>query len=161
MAQKFLKLIDKHFPKSSRLHKIFNRNAVKVSYSCVPNVKSDISSHNHRVLKKINVVPSGISCNCRNKTQYPLEGKCLTTSVVYKAAITNKDTQQTMNYIGVTAGPFKDGYNNHRKSLNNYAYRKETEKNGAKNTPSVNNTIRFLTVLIYNAYYSTVITRNN
>ena len=29
--------------------------------------------------------------------------------------------------MGVTAGQFKDRYNNHRKSLNNYAYRKETE----------------------------------
>ena len=93
----------------------------------MPNVKGIISSHNHRVLKKTNVVPTGITCNCRNKARCPLEGKCLTTSVVYKAAITNTDIKQTMNYIGVTAGPFKDRYNNHRKSLNNYAYRKETE----------------------------------
>ena len=34
----FLKLIDKHFPKRSQLHKIFNRNTIKVSYSCVDNV---------------------------------------------------------------------------------------------------------------------------
>ena len=93
----------------------------------MPNVKSTISSHNNRVLKKNNVATTNITCNCRDKIHCPLEGKCLTKSVVYKAEITIKDTHQTMNYIGVTAGHFKDRYNNHRKSLNNYAYRKETE----------------------------------
>ena len=50
VAHKFLALIDKHFPKSSVLHKIFNRNSVKVSYFCMPNAKSNISNHNRRVL---------------------------------------------------------------------------------------------------------------
>ena len=31
----FLSLIDKHFPKSNPLHKIFNRNTLKLSYSCI------------------------------------------------------------------------------------------------------------------------------
>ena len=55
-------------------------------------------------------------------------GKCLTPSVVYKAAISTKDiAHQTKNYIGVTAGPFKERFNNHRKSINNFSYRKETK----------------------------------
>ena len=37
---------------TSRLHKIFNRNTVKVSYSCMPNVKSVISRHNNHILSK-------------------------------------------------------------------------------------------------------------
>ena len=48
----FLKLIDKHFPKSSHLHKIFNRNTIKVSYSCMQNTKSKISNHNRHLLEK-------------------------------------------------------------------------------------------------------------
>ena len=32
-----LKPIDKHFPKTNKFHKIFNRDNVKVSYSCLPN----------------------------------------------------------------------------------------------------------------------------
>ena len=57
-----------------------------------------------------------------------LGGKCLTSSVVYQACITTKDTaHQTKNYIGVTAGPFKERFNNHKKLINNYSYRKETE----------------------------------
>ena len=31
----FLRLVDKHFPKGSTLHKIFNRNNLKVSFSCM------------------------------------------------------------------------------------------------------------------------------
>ena len=35
-----LKLVDKHFPKDGPLNKIFNRNTIKISYSCMPNVES-------------------------------------------------------------------------------------------------------------------------
>ena len=93
----------------------------------MPNVKSTISSHIYRALKNNNVATTSVTCNCRGKIHCPHEGKCLTTSVVYKAAITTKDTHQTKNYISVTARQFKYRYNNHRNSLNNYAYRKETE----------------------------------
>lgn len=33
-------LIDKHFPSSNKLHKIFNRHNVQISYSCLSNMKS-------------------------------------------------------------------------------------------------------------------------
>ena len=39
----FLKLLDKHFPKSTKLNKIFNR--IKISYSCSQNIKTIISGH--------------------------------------------------------------------------------------------------------------------
>ena len=42
IAKKFLNLISKHFPKKHKLHQIFNRNNVKVSYSCLPNVSNII-----------------------------------------------------------------------------------------------------------------------
>ena len=45
VAKIFFRLLDKHFPKSSRLHKIFNRNTVKVSYSCMKNVIQIIKKH--------------------------------------------------------------------------------------------------------------------
>ena len=49
IGKTFLQLIDKHFPKSSRLHKIFNHNSIKISYSCTKNVKTTISNHNTRI----------------------------------------------------------------------------------------------------------------
>ena len=38
IANLFFRLLNKHFPKSHLLHKIFNRNTIKVSYSCMNNV---------------------------------------------------------------------------------------------------------------------------
>ena len=51
VGKTFLALIDKHFPKNKRLSKIFNRNTIKVSYRCLPNVKQTISNNNHRLLQ--------------------------------------------------------------------------------------------------------------
>ena len=47
IGKSFLKLIDKHFPKTNKFHKIFNRNNVKISYSCLPNFANKIKSHNN------------------------------------------------------------------------------------------------------------------
>ena len=38
VAERFLNLIDQHFPKSNKLHAILNRNTVKISYSCTQNI---------------------------------------------------------------------------------------------------------------------------
>ena len=70
----FLTLIDKNFPKSRRLHKIFNRNNVKVSYSCLPNVSTIITSHNKTTLSN-QIHPNEPKCNCRKKDTYPLNGQ--------------------------------------------------------------------------------------
>ena len=63
----FLNLIDNHFPRDHKLHKMFNRNNTKVSYSCIPNIKSPINSHNRKVhLPLIN--SQSRTCNCIKKT---------------------------------------------------------------------------------------------
>ena len=46
IACRFFGLVDRHFPRGSDLYKIFNRNTVKVSYSCTPNVGTIIKRHN-------------------------------------------------------------------------------------------------------------------
>ena len=45
----FLNLLDKHFPQDHKFHNIFTRNNIKVSYSCMPNIKSPINSHSRRI----------------------------------------------------------------------------------------------------------------
>ena len=47
IARNFLCLIHKHCPPNHKLHKIFNRNTVKVSYSWMSNVKSIILNTTH------------------------------------------------------------------------------------------------------------------
>ena len=55
VAKTFLQLVTKHFPRTRKLQKIFNRNTVKVSYSCMNNmsyISRDIikkSSWNHMI----------------------------------------------------------------------------------------------------------------
>ena len=70
VAKTILSLIDKHFPKDKKLSKIFNRNTIKVSYSCLPNVKQTISKNNHRLLQLHRMKESTQDsklCNCRQK----------------------------------------------------------------------------------------------
>ena len=52
VAKTFLQLVTKHFPRSHKLHKIFNRNTVKVSYSCMNNMSNIIKGHNKKVISK-------------------------------------------------------------------------------------------------------------
>merc|ERR1711879_691968 len=45
IGEKFLKLLDKHFPVNSPLYKLFNRRTVKLNYSCSQNIKTIIQNH--------------------------------------------------------------------------------------------------------------------
>ena len=118
IGSKFLKLIDKHFPNRSKLHSIFNRNTIKISYSCMPNIKSKIESHNSKIIKK-NKVDDNASkkCNCRDRGNCPLNGKCLSQGIIYQAIVTTDNNTST--YVGLTGGPFKSRYHNHIKSFKN------------------------------------------
>ena len=51
VARKFLKLVKKHFSKH-RYHKIFNKNNIKVSYSCMDNMEKLVKKHNNNLLRK-------------------------------------------------------------------------------------------------------------
>ena len=50
IGKTFLKLVKKHFPRGHKLYKIFNRNTLKLSYSCMSSMSSIIKQHNYRVL---------------------------------------------------------------------------------------------------------------
>ena len=42
ILQIFLHLLDKHFGRNHKCHRIFIRNNVKISYSCIDNLESVI-----------------------------------------------------------------------------------------------------------------------
>ncbi|KAJ8024103.1 hypothetical protein HOLleu_36733 [Holothuria leucospilota] len=128
VAGHFLRFIAQHFSDNDFLHKIFNQNKVKISYSCMPNIKSIVQVHNNRTLSKSKVSGTADSqklCNCRRKENCPLHGKCLTRSIVYAADVSTETG--TMTYIGMTGGEFKSRYNNHKKTFTNKKYAKDTE----------------------------------
>ena len=121
VAKTFLKLIDKHFPKSHILHKVFNRNNVKVSYSCTSNMRNLIKQHNVKILNETRKANSD-GCNCRKRNSCPLDGACLASGIVYKATVTTNIGQPKI-YIGSTEHSFKTRFNNHKISLK---YRKHS-----------------------------------
>ena len=117
-------MLDKEFPKESTLHKIFNRNTIKLSYSCMPNISNIISRHNKEILR----TPTDANpkhCNCRNRVNCPLRGECLTENIVYQATATSQGSKET--YIGLTSTQFKLRYNNHSATFRNSAKRNTTE----------------------------------
>ena len=81
IGKKFFKLIDQHFRKNHKYHKIFNRNTLKMSYSCMSNVADRIKAHNNKILNQEtsqSITDSDQEkCNCRQKEECPLNGKCL------------------------------------------------------------------------------------
>ena len=115
----FFKLIDRHFPPGHRLHKVCNRNNIKLSYSCMPNIKAIISKHNHNLLNTDTNLRTNQEkkCNCQNETNCPLNGKCLTKSIIYKATITT--TEGKKEYIGSCETTFKTRFANHQHSFRN------------------------------------------
>ena len=88
MGREVLQLIDNSFPPDNPLHKLFNRNTVKVSYKCMPNIGQAISRHNSRLKKEEHPQPEP-GCNCRGGVDTcPANGQCKKDSVVYRAFVT-------------------------------------------------------------------------
>ena len=120
----FMKLIRKHFPKEHKFHKIFNKNTIKLSYSCMPNMESIITKHNNKILNK-KVESHERLCNCRDKPNCPMDGNCLKKCLVYKAQVNS--VRETKYYLGTAEDTFKTRHNNHKKSFKHRMYEKETE----------------------------------
>ena len=129
IGRRFWSLVSKHFPKNSPLHKIFNRNTLKLSYSCMPNMATIIKRHNNKVLrdgKQASEAPAdAVRCNCREKDSCPLDGACQTRSIVYKANVKTDDDVQK-EYTGLTAMSFKQRFYNHQQSMRDHKYRNST-----------------------------------
>ena len=129
IGRAFIILIDRCFPAGHKLRKIFSRNTIKLSYSCIPNVKQIIDGHNEDILKKAaqpQQDKTTKTCNCRKEDECPLKGECLLKEVVYQAKVTTKEKTET--YIGLTATEFKTRWRNHQMLF------KHENKNNEKNS---------------------------
>ena len=128
IGKSFLTILDRHFPKSHKLHKIFNRNNVKISYSSMPNFGSIINSHNKKIIKSNIPKQPAPTCNCRLKSSCPLNGNGMQSSLVY---ICRADTPNIIenhpNYIGLTENTFKDRCYKHKNSFKYESKRNATE----------------------------------
>ena len=117
IGEKFLKLLDTHFPKENPLRKIANRNNVKISYRCMSNFKSKIAAHNSRVRRMNEPAPPPPGCNCTGiMGPCPLRGGCLESCVVYGAEVVDS-SNNSETYTGLTANTFKKRFYKHRSSF--------------------------------------------
>ena len=94
----FISLIERSFPAGHKLRKFFNRNTINLSYSCMPNVKQIIDSHNKAMLKVAETAQpqreGGKTCSCRKEEDCSLNGECLVSEVVYQAKVTTRDKKR-------------------------------------------------------------------
>ena len=127
IGREFLNLVSKHFPKNHRYNKIFNKNNIKVSYSCTDNLQTIIKKHNRKILETSKTPSTENNCNCRKKNDCPLKNNCLTSSVVYNANVTIKSDTTGKNYIGLLEGTFKQRYTQHKLSFRKRNYSNSTE----------------------------------
>ena len=118
VGAKFLKMISKNFPPNQPLSKILNKNTIKVSYRCMPNLKSHIDKQNTQLLNQdINKAEPYCNCQVNKRENCPIPGRCTTTSVVYRATIRRHDNCSVDCYTGLTGDKFKTRYNKHQSDI--------------------------------------------
>ena len=116
IGKAFFYLINKHFPAHHKLHKICNKFNVKLSYGCMPNMMSIFNNHNKKLLHP-HTKDIALPCNCRNLPDCPLNGKCRTKSIIYKASVSTPNSP-TQHYFGCCETEFKTRFYNHRGKAN-------------------------------------------
>ena len=86
---------------------------------------SIISTHNSKILTPTTApLANSKLCNCRTPSNCPLNGLCLTESIVYKATV-SAATKPKMVYYGLTENRFKERYNDHTSSFRTRKYSKK------------------------------------
>ena len=117
IGAKFLKIIDQCFPTNHPLAKIFNRNTIKISYRCMPNMSQTLSKHNSKVNRNLTQGPP-LGCNCQGGlAKCPVGGACQTVGVVYQTTVETAGSVET--YTGLTSRRFKDRLYEHHSDMNN------------------------------------------
>ena len=134
IGREFLNLVSKHSPKNNRYNKIFNKNSIKVSYSCTDNLQTIIRKHNRKILQTSKTPPPPPPLPPRKTTvtarkkQPPAEKQLPhPSSVIYNANVTTESDKTGKNYIGLTDGTFKQRYTQHKLSFRNRNYSNSTE----------------------------------
>ena len=134
VGKEFLKLLDKHFPSHNKYSKIFNRRSVKVSYSCLPSMKSKINQHNKKILREPATSTEDEEgteirrCNCPEGAECPMDGFCLDRDVFYAADLTSDLRDYgTKVYKGICSTEWKGRFGNHKKAFRHERYMKDTE----------------------------------
>ena len=88
------------------------------------NMEKLTKAHNN-VINKNNNHTTHPRCNCRNKDDCPLPGKCTSQNIVYQATVTSQNEEKI--YVGLTSNTFKTRYSAHRNSFIHPEKKHQTE----------------------------------
>ena len=84
---------------------------------------SVITSHNRRIIQPTS---GNHGCNCRNRAECPLDNKCLTVNIVYKAVV-SAPSKPDKKYFGIAETSFKDHFRNHTRGFRHKKYVNSTK----------------------------------
>ena len=97
-----------------KIYKIFNKSTLKLSYSCMPNLKAKIEGHNKKILETTSP-PKTKLCNCLKKENYPMRVACLSENILcYTRISCDDETYKAKLYKGICETTFKKRYANHK-----------------------------------------------
>ena len=89
------------------------------------NVRQIIKIHNNYVSRKKPKLT--LSCNCRKKDDFLMNGNCLKNNVIYKRTVSPTTTTTKQGaYLGLAEGEWKQRYYNHTQSLRNKRHKNDT-----------------------------------
>ena len=106
------------------IEKYWGENGWRISYSCLRNISSIISSHNRNILWP---KQKSFGYNCRVKNECPLNGECQTQSVTYRADVINDSNDEEKFYFRLAHTTFKERYRNHIRDFKHEEYKNSTE----------------------------------
>lgn len=122
----FFHLINKYFSQEHKFYKIFNKNALKLSYSCMPNLKILINNHNQDIHKdQRQSTPK--SCICSKKMDCLVNGLRLTESLLYYTTISCNKENYTKLYKVIYETTFKKHNSNHKNCFTVPTYKDDTK----------------------------------
>ena len=87
--------------------------------TCMPNMAQAVARNNMKLLKDTEEATTTPRCNCRGgPANCPVEGKCQTKGVVYRATVKQTLTGIENTYTGLTGRNFKDRLYEHNTNMN-------------------------------------------
>ena len=100
---------------------------MKISYSCMKNIKTVINLHNSKILSQDSKTDD-LECNCSKKHLCPMvneNNSCRAKDVIYQATVYSAGGKRF--YIGLTAMEIKKRIAKHKTDFRNRKYEKNTE----------------------------------
>ena len=125
----FLNLLDRHFNRDNPLRKIFNRNTIKISYSCINNMHSILNNHDRKLLDELNRNSGGqdeVSCNCRRKGECLLGRGYNSKNIIYQVCISPMEHNNNGERVYTGISTRNQGLYNHRHSFSNLRLKNQT-----------------------------------